>query len=314
MSDFFSLKINDVQNLISKNFMFVVFTIAFYALFYNLFTNSTSVVDDTCPVGEEKCNNICVDTQTNINHCGSCNTNPLNASSCNNGVYECTTGFSKCGGDTCNFNLLDATNSVVGGTRFCGDCQSEFLVSDKKICNNGQLQCPGDFIQCPGSSDCVNLRTDLNNCGQCGIGMTPGLANYCINGTPGNNCSNNQSQTEMSSRQYCNSTKLILRGNVDSPLSGFFDNFICIEMRTVTSCGTYLGDTDGCTNENCEVGFPGPAQQPACCPRNYNPNFVVGNYHECADLNSSTKHCGACNTGCSGNQPYCVDGQCSSTP
>lgn len=118
-----------------------------------------------CPPGQRCCNNVCVDTQTNQQHCGGCNQPCPAPKVCQAGSCVCPPNRAACGATCC---------------------------PPGQQCSNGSC-CPPGLTGCDGQ--CVDLQSDLNHCGVCGRRVT----NFtfvttsgsqitvnltCVNGTP----------------------------------------------------------------------------------------------------------------------------------
>jgi hypothetical protein len=95
------------------------------------------------------CSGACVDTQSDVNNCGSCgNVCPSNSTGCSGGVCQCDSGvpnYCPPGGknpDTCVNFQTDPNN--------CGSCGN--------VCSSGDTCCGGT---------CTNLASDPNHCGSC---------------------------------------------------------------------------------------------------------------------------------------------------
>ena len=92
-----------------------------------------------CPPGEHCCGNNCVDLNTDNNNCGSCGNVCNLPRRCQQGTCQCPLGQFACGPSDC----------CMPGQACCnGHC-----------CPTGQACC---------NNTCVNLMTDINNCGSCG--------------------------------------------------------------------------------------------------------------------------------------------------
>jgi hypothetical protein len=79
-----------------------------------------------------------------------------------------------------------ATNCGTGFTCLptgaCG-CNSDSVCSAGRVCNHtsGRCVCATGQMQCSGA--CVNLQTDANNCGSCGMACASGQ--HCTAGVCG---------------------------------------------------------------------------------------------------------------------------------
>jgi hypothetical protein len=122
-----------------------------------------------CPQPLTQCGTSCVNTQSNSNHCGSCNAACTSGVSCVNGSCQiepngCASGQTYCS----NFSrCIDIqTNSFA-----CGSCYTPCANSEACIdglcapgtCFPGLTLCAG----LDGSSRCADLMTDWSNCGTC---------------------------------------------------------------------------------------------------------------------------------------------------
>jgi len=117
-----------------------------------------------CTSPKRLCGNNCVDTQTDINNCGSCDNpcDPINE--------KCQGGFcvNKCGlGQTvCDGICIDTSKDPLN----CGSCDSP--CNEDQFCDGGacKSQCgPGEtFCSNDPIVKCRNLQTDDTSCGACG--------------------------------------------------------------------------------------------------------------------------------------------------
>jgi uncharacterized protein (TIGR03382 family) len=111
-----------------------------------------------CSGGLTACGTACVNTQSDVNNCGSCN-HPCTAPQvCAAGTCSdtCQTGYENCSG-SCADLQTDATH--------CGDCAT--ACSPGATCAAGECVCPGGLRDCPGAG-CTDVLTDPANCGACG--------------------------------------------------------------------------------------------------------------------------------------------------
>ena len=111
------------------------------------------------------CNDRCVDTRTNSNHCGRCGRVCRRGSYCSNSKC-CPDGTVNRKGLCCPFtdqNCNGECTNLQSDRNNCGACGRK--CADNNICSKGKC-CPNGRINCGGV--CVNLRTNPDNCGQCG--------------------------------------------------------------------------------------------------------------------------------------------------
>jgi len=111
----------------------------------------------SCPEGLEKCNNDCVDLNTNPEHCGSCGNICPDNERCVGGeckIIPCPDGQKQCG-DKCVDLKSDSEN--------CGKCNH--LCLEQQRCQDGVCTCPDGQIKC--GNMCVDPKSDSENCGKC---------------------------------------------------------------------------------------------------------------------------------------------------
>lgn len=130
-----------------------------------------------CDANRDECDGDCVNTNTDMQHCGECNTMcnaPANAApSCIAGKcdFTCHDGFDECSG-----GCIDTQTDV----NHCGDCETHCKSNDgTPRCDRGQckVDCPGEETYCDGA--CIDLTQDPENCGECGNSCLLGL---CVEG------------------------------------------------------------------------------------------------------------------------------------
>ncbi len=121
---------------------------------------------------------VCIDTATDPNHCGECDTRCLDTQVCHAGACVPAgipgQGATACGtqadGGVIYKNLeIDPLN--------CGACGNACAANE--ICLGGACD-PCGFEAC--NNTCVDLNTDPNNCGACGVAVAAGGS--CNNGKP----------------------------------------------------------------------------------------------------------------------------------
>lgn len=149
-----------------------------------------------CPVGQTYCSGVCVNLKENDSHCGacgvSCGSGGVDASVAPNVGYGCVGGtcgskckaqFANCNGpieEGCDTNIY--TDDNCGG---CGNvCPADQHCRVNAETNFPECMCePGlTFCQqrCAGSictGQCVDVTSDLGNCGACGASCGDILGN-----------------------------------------------------------------------------------------------------------------------------------------
>jgi hypothetical protein len=119
-----------------------------------------------CPAGQTLCSGTCVDLNTSTTHCGACGRScvayPNSRAVCMSGScsFVCATGFGDCDG-----MRLNGCENNLQATPHCGACDS--VCGRGSICDRGRCAlCPSGQTGC--NDRCVDLSTDVNNCGACG--------------------------------------------------------------------------------------------------------------------------------------------------
>jgi hypothetical protein len=103
---------------------------------------SRATVEDTsCPAGQQRCDDLCVDLTSDAANCGQCG--------------------SACGTLTCCFGVCADTETDPAN---CGTCAT--ACDQGLVCADGACACGAGTLDCDGT--CVDLSTDANNCGECG--------------------------------------------------------------------------------------------------------------------------------------------------
>ncbi len=123
------------------------------------------------------CGGVCVDKQTDPNHCGLCRHACGVGESCVQGVCKgggCAPGTELCKGQ-CVYTHSDPTN--------CGACGHSCLAGES--CAQGACvgTCPSGETSCGGK--CVTLASDPNNCGMCGNVCSSGVCKSGVCGQQG---------------------------------------------------------------------------------------------------------------------------------
>ncbi len=118
----------------------------------NAGTAGTGVV--TCGGGRMNCSGTCVDLQTDVNHCGSCNAQPC-AGMCQSGLC-CTGGKTNCGGTCVDLSSDDKHCGACTGATI--DCTQMAFVTAH--CRSGVCRLADGAI-CKSDSDCLSGKCDV---------------------------------------------------------------------------------------------------------------------------------------------------------
>jgi hypothetical protein len=163
----------------------------------------------SCAVGTVRCGTVCVNPQTDAQHCGGCGNACGNNRACVGGTCQgggCPSGQLSCGGacvdpqsneghcgncgNACQGNLtcLGGACGCAAGTRCGTECVDTQTDSDHcGSCGNscqGDLTCLSGQCACAAGTkcgnSCVNTQTNANHCGGCGT--TCGSGQTCVGG------------------------------------------------------------------------------------------------------------------------------------
>jgi len=144
-----------------------------------------------CDSGLSNCSGTCVNEQTDVNNCGACGQAcpiPLGGqATCINGQcgVACPSGTTPCGS-----GLAQACVNLQADLHNCGACghACPIPLAGQATCINGGcgVACPSGTTRCGSglAQACVNLQTDVHNCGACGSACTvpAGGSATCTNG------------------------------------------------------------------------------------------------------------------------------------
>jgi hypothetical protein len=118
-----------------------------------------------------KCGDTCVDLQTDLNNCGACMAACGGAKVCVQGKCQdaCPPGSTRCT-DKCVSTDVDRTNCGMCGKACAGNevcAKGKCAASCEAV---GYLTCMGmsGMLDAGGAMNCVDARSDQNNCGACG--------------------------------------------------------------------------------------------------------------------------------------------------
>jgi hypothetical protein len=241
---------------------------------------------------------MCVNVQTDPNHCGACN-------------MRCTAptgGSTTCEGGMCRPSCTGSTQIVCGGacvdaqssTAHCGRCDNACPTpaNGTAACTNGTCgvgTCNPGFANCDGNAanGCeTNLNDTVAHCGRCG-NACPTPANgtaVCTSGTCGVGT--------------CNPGFANCDGNAANGCETNLNDSTTHCGRCGNACPTPANGTAVCTSGTCGVG--------TCNPGFANCDGNAANGCE-TNLNDSTAHCGRCGNACptpANGTAACTSGTC----
>jgi hypothetical protein len=148
-----------------------------------------------CSTGQTRCNDRCVNLQTNRNHCGSCRNRCASNQTCCKGrcvnlqrnVRHCGTCLHRCEeGEECVNGVCQGGGGCTGGTTPCGTqcCQpGETCLQGLACCPTAQVCGTGtSAICCPPAASCVNGLCECDDpgalaCGDQCVGCEGGTVN-----------------------------------------------------------------------------------------------------------------------------------------
>ncbi len=234
-----------------------------------------------CPAGTIGCFGVCVDTDSDPNHCGGCGNACILANAmaaCQAGgcvIESCLPGF-----DDCNVNPADGCEDDLTGSAHCGSCNN--ACTGQEFCWEGSCtdQCPGGLTNC--SAQCVDTGTDPSHCGGCDQACSYNHATPVCNGG------------------FCEL----------GACAADWDN---CDLDPANGCEIDLlnhPDHCGACNDACPVATPfcvngGCTDQ---CPGGLTNCSGI-----CVDTETDPQHCGDCDSPCShpNAQSQCASGICS---
>jgi hypothetical protein len=118
---------------------------------------------------------VCVDLQSDAQHCGACGTACAGGQICAQGSCACPAGQTFCG---------DRCVDLQADLQSCGSCGN--ACASGQVCNAGKCECPAGQTLCDGK--CTDTQTDNAHCGsctvQCGLGQGCGSGS-CQSGALG---------------------------------------------------------------------------------------------------------------------------------
>ena len=188
--------------------------------------NCNCGANQSCGEGEVCClqegKSVCVRTDTSVN-CGGCGIKCNSGEHCENGVCKCGTRES-CGDGwiCCNESACTLPDSCSCGSEVCGE---------------GQSCC---------SDNCVDLLTNLWNCGACGVAVSE--LQVCQNGTPvcksGTAYCNGSCQNIVSDSSNCGGCGVVCPSQNGSAS--------CTGAQCVLECSEGFGNCNNIPADGCE--------------------------------------------------------------
>lgn len=268
---------------------------------------STLCGGGACQPNETCCSGVCVATEDDPLHCGSCTTAcGANTDSCLGGVCRCNGGAACEAATSCcpGVGCLDLQNdrfncgacgeacnpgeSCQGGVCHCGSgaacdpgglccvTDTSAVCSQTGSCACGGSECASPAVCCDADlALCADLMIDDANCGDCGHACPSGL--HCESGScrcNGQLCADGDACCD----DGCHTL-------ADDPLN-------------CGQCGKPCGPSETCQTGACHCGSADGCGELACC----------GN--ECFNTTNHARNCGGCDIRCQPGED-CLDSQCS---
>lgn len=241
-----------------------------------------------------------VDTDTDMQHCGACNSACAITQSCAGGAcIGCEPGEADCDGDMAN-----GCETLLGTNTDCASCGDACAFPNGSgACQAGAcalVACDTGFDDCDGdpSNGCeIDLNTDPAHCGTCpnACPSGPSSAPTCQGGMCGIACMNGALDCDLDPATGCEIDPL-----TDTAHCGACDRACAGTNVAAVACSGGL-----CTS-TCMTGSGNCAAPPAPMP---------DDGCETA-LDTSVDHCGACNRGCDTSNVAslsCTGGVCDSS-
>ncbi|MCB9593508.1 MAG: hypothetical protein H6719_12310 [Sandaracinaceae bacterium] len=229
----------------------------------------------------------CVNTNTDVTNCGGCGRDCGAGETCTTGTCRCNGGAACTGGQVC-CGAAGCRNTMGTSTAHCGGCgiscqMNEMCAAGACTCgpvtgmSGSGRACAVGQTCCPGSGNCVDMMTDVNNCGGCGV--TCGAGEMCSGGR----CTCAGTMGSVGGGSACPGTPTCCPGVGCRDLTS--DNNNC------GMCGMMCTGGTSCMGSSCS-GCDGMSMcggGTTCCS-------PAG----CRNTNNDPAHCGGCGLSCGG--------------
>jgi hypothetical protein len=264
---------------------------------------------EPCPAGQTACDNVCVNTDTDVAHCGGCGRrcNGVRATAaCTRGVcvLGCDASYGNCNGDGadgCETSLTSGSN--------CGACNRRCVfVQAVATCTSATctlMSCNAGFADCDSAVDngCeIDTRTNRDHCGGCRMACAAGQV--CVSGrcslpcasdltfcTPA--CVNTTSDSRncgacgngCTGRRVCRDSACVCPTGLSECTTACVD--LARDGNNCGTCGTVCAPGLVCSNAS---GTPTCA---TTCPAGLTPCAT-----SCLDTDTDNSNCGRCGASC----------------
>lgn len=225
---------------------------------------NSGTCSSSCSAGEIVCSGNCTNTLTDSNHCGSC------THACPTG-YDCTNGKCMCASPTlgCAPQADSGSDAAIvcidpkTDTNNCGACGNVCTDGGANAipgcadggCGIGSCIPPYDNCNMSPTDGCgINLSTDNNNCGACGLVCDAGSPNCSDGGCISDPCGNG---TTINTGDQCDGTLGVPSGGQITCWPGgskdqcFFDFASVPQLYCNGSCSWAGGN--GCTQADANI-------------------------------------------------------------
>jgi hypothetical protein len=243
------------------------------------------------------CGGLCVDTQTNPEHCGGCGIRCGPHASCVDGRCRCNSNRGNCNASDPGFGYDDdgCETDLLTSLAHCGACRATCRRDNATAtCATGTCQiamCNAGYANCDGNdaNGCEQPLTTLSHCGACGV--------MCSRANATATCSTGTCQIAMCNAGYANCDMNDANG-CEQPLT------------TLSHCGacgvmcSRANATATCSTGTCQI---------AMCNAGY-ANCDMNDANGCeVDTRTDPMHCGMCGQRCGANMS-CSSGRCVCNP